>query len=234
MHLVASVRAGARLVLLAARTVGGRRVFLLPLVPVAWPALLAVFAAMGGNTYTASAVPAFLVGLPLGVLAIALGVRVVGGEVDARTLEIVYTVPGGAGKVFVARFVASALVVALALLPLALVVFVVFTSYDPRALFAALQAALVHLALATYLGALLRGTITAAMAATPVFALSVLSAGSGLRISPFFNPVQLARYDPSDVLAWTVQNRIGMALLVVALVALALSRAERREAMLSG
>jgi hypothetical protein len=54
-----------------------------------------------------------------------------------------------------------------------------------------------------------------------------------LRISPFFNPLALQGSNPADVLAWTVQNRMGFVLAMAALIALAFSRAERREKLLS-
>jgi len=38
--------------------------------------------------------------------------------------------------------------------------------------------------------------------------------------------------NPTEVLAWTVQNRIGVALMILALVALSCARAERREQLL--
>jgi hypothetical protein len=58
--------------------------------------------------------------------------------------------------------------------------------------------------------------------------------GAQGRISPFWNPAALTDFDPADVLAWTVQNRIGFALLIGALALLAFARAERRERLLGG
>jgi hypothetical protein len=52
------------------------------------------------------------------------------------------------------------------------------------------------------------------------------------RWSPLFNPLSVRDANSTDVLAWTVQNRIGVALVIVALVALSCSRAERRETLL--
>jgi hypothetical protein len=42
----------------------------------------------------------------------------------------------------------------------------------------------------------------------------------------------LTEADSSELLAWTIQNRIGVALLIFALVALSCVRAERREQLL--
>jgi hypothetical protein len=52
------------------------------------------------------------------------------------------------------------------------------------------------------------------------------------RRSPLFNPLGAGNASPADVLAWTVQNRIGVALIVIAVTALACTRAERREQLL--
>jgi hypothetical protein len=75
------------------------------------------------------------------------------------------------------------------------------------------------------------------LAATVMVANGVLTGfgQSQLRLSPFWNPAMLQDADASLLFAWTLQNRIGFALLVVALVALAFGHAERRrERMLSG
>jgi Flp pilus assembly protein protease CpaA len=47
-----------------------------------------------------------------------------------------------------------------------------------------------------------------------------------------FNPLGIPDASSSDLLAWTIQNRIGVALLILALVALSWVRAERREQLL--
>ena len=54
------------------------------------------------------------------------------------------------------------------------------------------------------------------------------------RLSPFWNPLNLTDADPVNVLSWTVQNRIGFALVCAALIALAFGRAENREKLLGG
>lgn len=231
-------RAGDRLLLvaLAARTLGGRWYWVLPLTPLAWTALLALFA-LGGSQYEPADAQVWLLGLPLGALAVALGVRIIGGEVDASTLEIAYTVPGGEWRIWLARFAAGVILLAAADLLLAAVTFVFLTELGFGAVYGAFQGAVVMLALGMGLGALLRGTITAAMVATPLLALAVMTGATsspGLaRISPLYDPLHSRDAAPADVIAWTVQNRLAMVLVVVALVALACSRAARRERMIS-
>ena len=44
-----------------------------------------------------------IIGLPLTVLAIFFGVRVIAGELDERSLEIAYTIPGGSERLWLAK-----------------------------------------------------------------------------------------------------------------------------------
>ncbi len=53
-----------------------------------------------------------------------------------------------------------------------------------------------------------------------------------IRISPFWNPGAIEDADPTELFAWTLQNRIGFLLAMVAILALAFMRANRRERML--
>lgn len=229
----ARAREAGELARLSLRAVAGRRAWLVALAPALWPVVLKGIQLLDGEAYRADSVAGWLVGLPLGVLAIALGVRIVAGEIDARTIEIAYTVPGGSRRLWLARLGAAALLLAASALACGAVVFVALTGYPPSALYSAYQGALFLLAVATGFGALFRGVITGAMGAAPVLALSLLTEPPAWRISPFFNPARLQSAEAADVLAWTVQNRIGIAIAIGMIVVLALLRAERREKMLS-
>lgn len=91
--------------------------------------------------------------------------------------------------------------------------------------------------LAMGLGAWLKSEITAALVAAIALVANGFVTGFGgaqSRWSPLFNPLALDETSAADVLAWTLQNRVGFALLSVALVALSLARAERREQLLRG
>lgn len=173
-----------------------------------------------------------LIGLPLVVIAIGLGVRIIAGEIEHRTLEVTYTVPGGAARVWVAKLAAAASVLLAAEALLAVSTALLFTSYPLGALYGALQGAVFYLVLAAGLGALFRSEITAALVACVLLLANGFLAASSVRWSPLFNPLAVQDVNPADVLAWTVQNRIGVALAIVALTALACARAERREALL--
>lgn len=228
-----------RLSALAARLLAGRRYWLAALVPLVWPALQAVLLATGGREegFERAAAQGTLIGLPLTVLAIFLGVRVIAGEIDARRLEIAYTVPGGSHRVWLAKLAAAFGILVVAEGLLALVAWTFFTAFPPSALYGALQAAAVYLVLAMGLATLFKSEVTGAMAVAVVLSLNGLLTGFGdrqVRFSPFWNPEALPDNQASQALAWTLQNRIGFLLVVAALTALAFGRAERREKMLSG
>jgi hypothetical protein len=228
---------GMLLLKLALRWQLGRRMWLAPVLALGWPAFhaLSLLAGWRDGRFAAADAQNYLIGLPLNVLAIGLGVGIIAGEIEQRTLEVTYTVPGGARRVWLAKLLAVALPVLAAGALLAVVTAVFFTSYPLLVVYGALQGAAFYLVLAMGLGALLRSEITAALVAAVIFFLNGLLGGFGevqRRWSPLFNPLGLADTSSSDVLAWTIQNRIGIALLIFAIVALSCVRAERREQLL--
>ncbi len=87
------------------------------------------------------------------------------------------------------------------------------------------------------LAALLHGEVAGALVSVTVLAANGIFTGFGasqFRLSPFWNPYALGDLDAAQVLAWTVQNRIGFVLVTAGLVGLAFAHAERRERLLSG
>lgn len=228
---------GALLLKLALRWQLGRRMWLAPVLALGWPAFQAVSLLAGwrDGRFAAVDVQNYLIGLPLFVLAIGLGVGIIAGEIEQRTLEVTYTVPGGARRVWLAKLLGAALPLLAAAALLAIVTATFFTSYPLMALYGALQGAAFYLVLAMGLGALLKSEITAALVAAMVLFLNGFVSGFGeiqRRWSPSFNPLGIADASASELLDWTIQNRIGVALLILALVALSFVRAERREQLL--
>ncbi|MXY51128.1 MAG: hypothetical protein F4Y86_01160 [Gammaproteobacteria bacterium] len=69
------------------------------------------------------------------------------------------------------------------------------------------------------------------MATAAVLAFNMLIQGAP--ISPMWNPDAQSQ-DPTELLARTLQNRVGVALAIAAILALAFMRAGRRERMLGG
>lgn len=228
---------GLLLLKLSLRWQLGRRAWLAPALALGWPAYqaVAVLAGWSDERFTAADAQNFLIGLPLIVIAIGLGVRIIAGEIEQRTLEVTYTVPGGSRRVWLSKLLAAALVLLVASVLLAVVTVAFFTSYPLLALYGALQGAVFYLVLATGLGALLKSEITAALVAAMILFLNGFLSGFGdvqRRWSPLFNPLSIDDANSSDLLAWTIQNRIGVALLILAIVALSCVRAERREQLL--
>lgn len=226
-----------RLVGLSARLVGGRRFWVAPLLTLLWPAFQAFRLLIGWqvSAFETSSVQTVLVGFPMIVLAIGLGVRIIADEMDRRTLEIAYTVPGGAHRVWLAKLAASFALLVAAEILLAIVTFALFAPVSFGALYGALQAAVFYLVLSMGLAALTRSEITGALASAVVLSINGVFTGFGgnqLRIAPTFNPLGLSTTAPEVIVAYTLQNRIGILLAIAALTGLAFARAERREKLL--
>ena len=222
---------------LALRLQLGRRFWIVPLLTLAWLGYQAFRLLVGWRQQSFAPVDAqnTLIGIPLVIVAIGIGVRVIAGEIEQRTLEVTYTVPGGARRVWIAKIAAAALPILMAEAALAAITAAFFTSFPIGALYGALQGALFYLVLSMGLGALSRSEITGALLASLLFAFNGFATGFGelsTRWSPLFNPLGADGASPAEVFAWTLQNRIGVALLVLALIALACTRAERREQLL--
>ena len=231
-------RPDAGLLHLALLVVAGRRGWLLPLAPLLWLLFQAgVLLAGAGEAFTPGSAQGTLIGLPLTLLAVFLGLRIIAGEIDGRSLEIAYTVPGGCERVWWVKLFAAALVLLAGEMLLAGVTFVFFTAFPWSALYGALQAALFYLVLAMGMATLFRNETAGALGVGAVLGLNGLISGFGenqVRISPFWNPAVIEGADPNELFAWTLQNRIGIVLAMAAIVGLAFMRANRRERMLGG
>jgi len=223
-----------RLVWLAGRAVAGRRPWIAPLLPLTWIAfqVFRLLVHWRPEAYEPVDAQNTLIGAPLAVLGAGFGVRVIAGEIDQRTLEIAYTVPGGAHRVWLAKLCAATALLATAEILLAVTTFAFCTSFPAGALYGAFQAAVFYLVVAMGLAALFKSEATGALVTLVVAIANGFAQGATLRVSPMWNPMRLGEFDPADVLAWTVQNRIGFALAIAAVTALAFLRAERREKLL--
>ena len=210
----------------------GRKFWIVPLLALGWPLFHVLRLLLGSNAqgFNESAAQNFLIGLPMAIAAIGLGVGIIAGEIERRTLEVAYTVPGSARRIWIPKLIAVTVLLVLTEIPLAIVTAVFFTSYPLSALYGALQGAVFYLVLSMGLGALFRSEITAALVAVVLYLLN--GAAHFGRWDPLFNPLAVQNISPSELLAWTVQNRIGFALVIIALAALAFYRAERREQLL--
>ena len=223
-----------RLIHHAARIVAGRWFWLAALLPLLWLGFQYISVILGWRATSYEIVDAqnTLIGFPLAILAAGLGVRVIAGEIDRRTLEIAYTVPGGAHRVWLAKLGASFLILLVAEALLAITTFVFLTSFAWSTLYGALQSAVFFLVLAMGLGALFKSEAAGGMVCAGVLTLALMT--TVLRISPFFNIELSTDLDAAERMARLVQNRIGYVILTLAVMLLTFGRAEQRERMLSG
>ncbi len=224
---------------LSAVLLAGRRYWLLPLLPLLWLGVQAILLLAGAATgFERDAAQNTLIGMPVAVLAVFLGGRIITGELDQRSLEIAYTVPGGAHRVWLGKLVAAALLLLASLALMASVTFAFFTDFPVfQSLYGAAQGVTFYLAAAMGFATIFRSEVAGALTTTGLLGLNGLITGFGenpLRISPFWNPLSVDRADADQMLAMSVQNRIGIALAIAAIVALTFARAERREKMLGG
>ncbi len=216
----------------------GRRFWVLPLLPLLWLGFQAVLLLVGlGEGFEPASAQGPLIGVPLTALAVFLGLRIIAGEIDGRSLEITYTVPGGCQRVWWAKLLAAGLVLVVSEALLAVATFFFFTGRFPLgALYGAFQAAAFYLILAMAMATLFRSETAGAMGTAAVLGLNGVLSGFGanqIRVSPFWNPYSLEEADPTELFAWTLQNRVGVVLVAAAILALAFMRANRRERMLS-
>lgn len=225
-----------RLTRLSAQLVAGRRFWIAMLLPLIWPGFQALRLFMGWRGQSFEEVNAqALMGYPLAVLAIGLGIRIIAGDMDRRTLEIAYTVPGGCHRVWLAKITACLFILMGSEALMALAILAFFTSFPMASIYGALQAAVFYMIAGMAFAAFFRNEITGAMAASALLALNGIFSGFGanrMRISPFFNPLAIQDRDMTAVFASTLQNRILFILLIVAITLLTFSRVERREKML--
>ena len=223
---------------LSAVLLAGPRYWLLPLLPVPWLAVLAVLLIAGRlASFEPAAAQNILIGMPVSALAMFLGGRIIAGELDESTLEIAYTVPGGAHRVWLGKLAAAGLILLASLSVMAVLTFAFFTAFPVvQTLYGAAQGAVFCLALTMGFATLLRSETSGALATLGLFGVAVSSRlvlPLLLRISPFWNPLTVEGVDAGQLLAMAARNRIGYALIIAAIVALTFARAERREQMLS-
>ncbi len=190
-------------------------------------------------TISAEDVQNKMLGGPLSLLAIVLGLRIIAGEINARTLEIVYTVPGGARQVWKVKLFAAIAVILVTQILLATYTRLVLTPFPIEALLGAFLSAMFFLVVSMGFSALFRSEVSGAIISAVIwmfFHLILHGFGEAQQqplISPFYNPYASNVSEATNLLAKILQHRIGMTLLIVGIVCLAVLRGERREKLLS-
>jgi ABC-type transport system involved in multi-copper enzyme maturation permease subunit len=221
-----------RLLRLSARMLAGRWFWAWPVATIVWPLATIGFLVAGWRgEVTVDEAQNALIGIPMLVLAIAFGVQIIAGELDRRTLEIVYTVPGGSHRVWLYKLAAAVGLLIVAELLLAGVVWVFMTEFPLVALYGAFQSSVFCMVLAMGFSVLAKSEASGALL-TGIYLTAIFLFFQRTRVSPFWNSEVFDTVDASTVFAWAVQNRIGFALATVAVTLLAFSRAEQRERIL--
>lgn len=226
-----------KLVRHAARLLAGRHFWIWPAVPSVWIGfqLLRLVIRWRESSYTPEDAQNVLIGAPLIVLATLFGGRIVAGEIDRRTLEIAYTVPGGARNIWLAKLTAAVAMLVVAEALLAALTWQFCTDVPRSALYGALQGAILSLVLSMALAALFKSEAAAGLVMIVVLALTALFLQSGnVVFSPFWNAEATNLEDGLELLGRMLQNRIGFALAIAGITALGFRRAENREKLLAG
>lgn len=190
------------------------------------------------NSLTASDVQNRLLSMPLAILGGILGLRIIAGEINSRTIEIIYTVPGGANRVWTIKLLAALSMIVITELVMAVYIWFYFTHFPIEALLGAFLAAFFFLVVSMGFSALFRSEVSGAIVAALIFAVSLLiiqgpSENPAKIFSPFFNPYASNVDESASLLALILQNRIGFFLVILGLICLAYMRGERREKLLS-
>ena len=234
-RVFAQVAGNLQLYRLAAITTTGRTFWIWPFVPLGWLAFIYTLEHFDLANFNQSDAQNLLIGFPMGVVAILLGVRIVASEINARNLEIIYTVPGGCEKVWWTKLLGAVFLLLPTCILLATISWFFITHFSWWSLYGAFQGAVFYLVLSMGLATLFRSEVGGAVIAVVVFFFNLAITGfdsTQMRISPFFNPYDVQDIDLVELAAHTIQNRIGYALVILALIGLTFMRTNRKERML--
>ena len=84
---------------------------------------------------------------------------------------------------------------------------------------------------AMWAGALVKNELVAVLLTLCVGYFNMTSTSS--RWSPLFNPIEVIDVGTGELFAWSIQNHVGFAILILGIAFLAFSRADRSEVMLA-
>lgn len=223
-----------RLLHASARLIAGRRYWIAALIPLTWTAfqVMRLLIRWRVDAYTPRDAVLTLLGFPLVLLGIGLGVRIIAGDIDRRTLEIAYTVPGGTQRVWLAKLVAGLMLLTVAAALLGLATSIFCTDFLLGDLYGALQGAVFYMVLGMALATLTKSEAAGALICAVLLIVNLPM--QNLRISPLWNTDFAFSVDATEALAHAVQNRVGFAIAIAVIAALAFGSAERRERLLGG
>lgn len=221
----------------AAIAVAGHKFWLIPIVvPIVWLLPQTGMEILNWVTIRDEGV-AFRLSVPLAVVGLFLGLRIIASEINARTLEIVYTVPGGAEKVWWVKILASLMILLLTEAIMAVYIWFLITPYNLESLYGALQVGVFYMSVAMGFSTLFRSEVSGAIVAVVALGLNIVVTNFGREqhwLSPIYNPHIIDNEGLRALIAETLRNRIFIALVILMIFSLAFLRGNRREKLLSG
>jgi ABC-type transport system involved in multi-copper enzyme maturation permease subunit len=230
--IIQKLRFNIFLYILCNRLQMGHRFWMIPFSVLIWPLLQACLALVGWKQGGFDPIDAQnrLMGYPLYLMSIGIGSALIAGEIEKRTLEVSFTLPGGSAKIWVNKLIAVTFLIITAELILALCASLFFTSITGGMLIRVLQGAIFYLVLAMAAGALFKNSLIASIAVS--FILLANSYFIDVPWSPIFNPLILNNLETSELMQLMVQNHFIVIMAVTILALLTFLRAEQREALL--
>ena len=221
----------------AAIAIAGHKFWLIPIiVPIVWLAPQSGMEILDWVTIRDEGIQ-FRLAVPLGFVGLFLGLRIIASEINARTLEIVYTVPGGAEKVWWVKILASLMILLLTEAVMGVYAWFLITPYNLESLYGALQVGMFYMAVAMGFSTLFRSEVAGAIVAVVALGLNIVFTEFGREQrwwSPIYNPHAIDNEVLKTIIVETLRNRIGMALIILMIFSLAFLRGNRREKLLSG
>lgn len=221
----------------AAIAIAGHKFWLIPIiVPIVWLVPQSGMEILDWVTIRDEGIQ-FRLAVPLAFVGLFLGLRIIASEINARTLEIVYTVPGGAEKVWWVKILASLMILLLTEAVMGVYAWFLITPYNLESLYGALQAGVFYMAVAMGFSTLFKSEVAGAIVAVVVLGLNLVFTEFGreqIWFSPIYNPHAINDQVLKTIVVETIRNRIFIALVTIMIFSLAFLRGNRREKLLSG
>lgn len=220
------------LIKLAIRLQLGHKFWIFIVSVLAWPLLMLLFLLTWPKNkgINETDVQNLMIGFPIYCLAIGIGIRIIASEIERRTLEVNYTIPGGTKRVWIAKLLSASLLILSSELLLALVTHLFFIPISISDFYGAFLGSIFYLVLAMYAGALFKSELMAALASLIILSLNLYLPNT--LWLPLFNPVALESIEFNDTLIMLFQNFVIVVTLITLVVLVSFARAERREFML--
>ena len=210
----------------------GHRFWMLPFAVFIWPLLQASMMFMGWKQggFELVDVQNRLMGYPLYLMAIGIGVGLIANEVEKRTLEVSFTLPGGAARIWINKLIAASFLIIVAEFILAFCTWIFFTGITSGIIIRVFQGAIFYLVLAMTAGAFFKNSLIAGI--VTCFVLFINSYFTNRSWSPVFNPLTINNLSTGDLMQLIIRNHFIIVLAIFVMALLTFLRIEQREALL--